>query len=350
MYVTAILRMYTMGQILRNWRVILATLFAIVLIAGASALARNIESPSVAQATAETALLQAIATKDSDNDGLPDWEEALYGTSPNIVDTFNLGMTDGDAVASGLIVPKAIADISITASSPDTTVSVDPSLPPVPAEGTLTAAFAQHFFTLYLAAKERSGGANLSPSEMQSVADEALRSLSAILVVAPDFKSAKDITVAGTGADALEAFAVSAEVVSLKNTANATKSEILYLKDALENNDTSALMHIASIAKAYRDSAAGFAVLPVPEELAADVLVLVNSMMRVSEIASDFARVNADPLAAILALQQYLPATQALGNAFIGIGNVYKTAGVVLPSDTPGASFVNLISDITPKP
>ncbi len=111
--------MNTMGQILPNWRITLAVLFSIVLIGGSFLLAHSVESPQVAQASTETALLQAIATKDSSGDGLPDWEKSLYGIPLNAstTDYFNLGMTDGEAVAKGLIVPKAVADIPTTASA-----------------------------------------------------------------------------------------------------------------------------------------------------------------------------------------------------------------------------------------
>ena len=93
-------------------------LFSTVLVVGVYMFARSVESPSLAQASTEAALLQAIAAKDSDGDGLSDWEEQLYGTSPTTTDTFKLGMTDGEAVARGLVVPKAIADIPIATSSP----------------------------------------------------------------------------------------------------------------------------------------------------------------------------------------------------------------------------------------
>ncbi|KKW45324.1 MAG: hypothetical protein UY97_C0026G0007, partial [Parcubacteria group bacterium GW2011_GWB1_57_6] len=244
----------------------------------------------------------------------------------------------------GLIVPRAIADMSTLASSP--AVPGPNGLPPAPAEGTLTAAFAQNFFTLYLAAKQRKGGENLSESDMANVANEALSSLSSAITAAPDFKSAKDLTVSGSGAEALRAFAADAEAVLLKNTNNATTSELNYLKNAVENNDITALSHIASIAKGYRDSAAGLAMLPVPQELASVDLALINSLMRMSEIATDFTRVNDDPLAAMLALQQYPQAVLALGNAFVRIGTIYKDADVSLLASTPGASFVNLISDV----
>jgi len=329
-----------------NWQILAATLFSAVLIGGAYVFARGIESPSVAQASEESALLQAIATKDSDNDGLPDWEEALYGTDPRVTDTFKLGMTDGEAVAKGLIVPKAIADISVATSSPDGRVIVDPSLPPAPAEGTLTAAFAQNFFTLYLTARENNNGADLSENQMNDIANKALSSLSSSVAVAPDFKSSKDLVVAGSGPDALKAFAVSAEAVLRKNTANATTSELNYLKSALLNNDSTAFSHIASIAKGYRNSAVGLSVLSVPKELAADDLALINSMMRMSQITTDFTKVETDTLTTMLALQQYPQVVATIGATFINIGKIYAAAGISLPAGAPGASFVNLVSDL----
>jgi len=333
-----------MGQILQNWRVLVATLFAVVIIVGSFMLARTAPTP-LAQASAETALLQAIATKDSDNDDLPDWEEMLYGTDPNTTDTFELGMTDGAAVARGLVVPKAIADISV-ATTTDSSLVVDPSLPPAPAKGTLTASFAENFFTLYLAAKEARGDADLSEADMQTIASQALESLSSAIVAAPDYKVAKDMTVSGSGADALKAFAASAEAVLLKNTSTAAKSEIYYLQAAVEEGDASALAHITSIAKAYRDSAAGLAVLPAPRELAAAHLLLVNALMRTSQIADDFTRANADPLATMLALKQYPQAVLNLSDAFLQIGTIYRDAGITLPKNALGASFVNLIADV----
>ena len=333
----------------KDWRIIAATLFSTVLITGAYLLARGVGTPQVAQASTETALLQAIATKDSDSDGLPDWEEALYGTDPHNPDTFHLGMTDGEAVAKGLIVPKAIADVPVATSSPVTASSIDSSLPAAPADGTITATFAKNFFTLYLAAKQANGGADLSETQMNDVANQAMSTLSASITPAPDFKSAQELLVSGSGPDALKAFAVSAEAVLQKNTSTATTSEINYLKDAVENNDGTAFAHIASIAKSYRDSAAGLAVLPVPQELAADDLTLVNAMMRIGEITADFTRASSDPPAAILALQQYPQAVLTLSSAFTHIGSVYGAADISLPAGAPGASFVNLMNNLEKK-
>lgn len=330
-----------------NWRVPVTTLFALALVVGAYFLTRGVTSPPAVQASTESALLKAIATKDTDGDGLPDWQEALYGTSPTIVDTLKLGMTDGEAVARGLIVPLAIADVP--SAPPSSAAAGKDGLPSAPGEGTLTAAFAKVFFTLFVKAREVSGDGELSESVMQQIADEALNSLGAAANTAPAFKSAKDITVKGTGPDALKDFAARAEAVLMRRTSNATKSELLYLGDAIERNDAAAVPFISSIANAYRESAVGLAILHVPAELAGEHLALVNAMMRMSQVTAEFARVHDDPLATMLALKQYPSAVLDLGNAFIRIGAVYRTAGISLPADAPGAAFVNLIQNAADK-
>ncbi len=335
------------GEFFKHWQISAAVLFSVVLVGSAYFLARGIETPPKAQASEETALLKAIASKDSDNDGLPDWEEALYGTDPHNPDTFKLGMTDGEAVARGLIVPKAIADVAVATSS-SKGIIVDPSLPPAPAEGTLTATFAQTFFTLFIAAKQAAGGADLSESQMNDVATKSLNSIAATATITPDYKSAKDLSISNSSTlkeFAFKEFAVNAEAILMNNTADATTTALKYLKSFLEENDTTAIPHILSIAKAYRDTAIGFAALPVPKELETDDLLLMNSMMRLGEIISDLARANDDPLVAILALKQYPNVVYSMGAAFMNIGKIYAANGIVLPAGTPGASFVSFAAD-----
>ncbi len=334
------------GGISANWRVLTATLFSVVIIAGAYYLAKDVESPSSAEASTETALLKAIASRDTDGDGLPDWEESLYGTDSRKIDSFSLGMSDGEAVARGLVVPKAIADISIGTSSPRTdALYAEYSLPAPPAEGTLTAAFTESFLTRYLAEKQKKGRA-LSGAEIQDVAGQALQALAEAIAVAPDFKAAGDIDVLDTSVGTLKEFAARAEAVMRKNTTEATKNETDYLQDALENDDTEALAHIASIAKAYRDAAVGLAVLPVPRALATDDLRLINALMRLGQIAADFNKVFDDPLATMLALEQYPQAVASLGTAVANIGQIYAAAGITLLKGEPGAAFVNIAAEV----
>lgn len=336
---------------LRNWRILGALTFSVLLMAGAYVLAKGVLTAPHASASEESELLKQIASRDTDGDALPDWEEGLYGTDPQVTDSNNLGMTDGEAVSRGLIVPKALVNAPAPAPATGVDVSdIDPSLPPAPAEGTLTATFTQYFFNLYLAAKQAKGGAELSADEMQSIADEALAALSTALVTAPDFKSKGDLKIAGSGAAALIDFAARAEAVLMANTSTASTSEVNYLKSAVTQNDPLAFFQLDSIAKTYRTMAIGLAALEVPLELADTHLALVNSMMRISEIINDFGRVNTDPVAAMFALQQYPKAVVDMGTAFLNIRTAYINAGVVLPKDAPGALFVGVIDTVPSGP
>lgn len=332
---------------MKHWQISLSVLFSVVLVTGSYLFTQNVIAPRVAEASAETELLQALATKDSDADGLPNWQESLYGTDPDVADTFKLGMTDGAAVSQGLIVPKAITDVRTPESSSGE--SSGDGLPPPPAEGTLTAQFAETFFVNFLAAREANGGADLSEAQMNDVANQTVAALTSSIKPAADFKSMKDLNITGSGAEAMLAFAASAEAVLLKNTNTATTSDINYLRSAIIDGNKSAYEHIASIAKSYRASAAGLAVLPIPKELAEDVLLLINTLMRMSQLDTDFTQAEADPLVAILALQQYQTVATVLGRAFVNIGNVYATAGIAIPTGAPGALFVNMIADVERK-
>ncbi|MCR4333639.1 MAG: hypothetical protein NUV60_01260 [Patescibacteria group bacterium] len=337
-----------MGQILGNWRVIFATFFAMVLVVGSFMLAHNIESPSLAQASAESALLQAIATKDSDDDGLPDWEEALYGTDSHITDTFKLGMTDGEAVAKGLVIPKAIADISIGTSTPSANSEVDYKAAGIkaPTEGTLTDAFAKTFFTLYVAAKQANGGRDLTSDQTSALASQTMDQLSRDFAPAADFKTVADLNVSGSGPDALHSFAILAETVMKKNASDARMSDLEYFQAAVQQDDASARTHLASLSKSYRDTAVGISILSVPQELADVDLSIINALVRLSKIYGDFARVNTDPLSAMLALQQYRQTELEAEQAFATLAHIYAANGIVLPAGEPGALFVNVIANI----
>lgn len=330
-----------MAYSLRNWRTLAALLFAVVVVCGAYVAARTGGRPRVAEASTETALLEQIASKDSDGDGLPDWEEALYGTDPHKIDTRGLGMTDGEAVAKGLIVPQATADIPQATSSPSGSAASDYGLT-APAEGSLTDTFAKNFFTLYLNAKQANNGAALTEQQTSDLANQAMAELTASVAPAPDFKSMHDLTVSGSGPDALRAFAASAENVLAAQQNHESKSELLYLQDAL-NGDASALTHIKIIANSYTGAARGISVLPVPTELASADLALINAMERVGEISGNFLSAETDPITTMLALEQYPQAVLDMANAFISINEIYLSANVVLAPGTPGAAFVNVI-------
>jgi hypothetical protein len=324
---------------------IAAGLFAVAAISGAYVLATGAAAPNVAQASGETALLGQIATKDSTGDGLPDWEKALYGIplTATTTDYFNLGMTDGEAVAKGLIVPIAATPgapapaTSVTAT--DTAASFGLT---APSPGSLTNVFAQNFFALYTSA-EQSNSDSLSDDQINDLATEALTELQGSVTPAPDFMTAREVKVSGTGGAAMRAYAANAEAVFAAHSVQLPESELQYLQDYL-NGNTTTLASISQIATAYTAIATGLAALSVPQEAASTHLALVNALARIGETSTDFSNVDTDPLAAMLALQLYPQDVTDLNTAFQAVAQEFANEGLTFAAGTPGASFVNVTS------
>jgi len=72
----------------------------VAVISSAFVLTRTQPLTDRAVASPSAALKSEILEKDSDGDGLLDWEESLWGTDPFLVDTDGDGILDGEFVAS----------------------------------------------------------------------------------------------------------------------------------------------------------------------------------------------------------------------------------------------------------
>jgi hypothetical protein len=341
-----------MGGFLQQWRIPIAVLFSLCLVGASYVLARAVSSPPSAEASPETALLQTVAQMDSDKDGLPDWEETLYGTDPQVADTRNLGMADGDAVRSGLIVPKAISDIEIAAATIPTNSKIDYEAEdlPIPTPGTLTDSFAKQFLNRYVTAKAKNNGNDLTVTQINALADAMIAELTNAVSRAADYRNRWGMNVSGAGPDAIRSYAAAAEAVTKHNPSGAQKSDTQYFSDVIERRDVSAAGQLQALSKSYRNIAVGLAALATPEELVTPSLGIVNGVMRLSTIYGDIARASDDPFTALLALEQYYATQRAVTRSFKELASVYAAENVVLQKGTPGAEYVNLMKNIESSP
>jgi hypothetical protein len=335
--------------IYREWRTLGAAALAAAMIAGAFLLARAAERPARAQAESDTALLAQIASRDSTGDGLPDWEKPLYGIplDATTTDYFHLGMTDGEAAAQGLIVPRApTLSAPAATTTPDTAAELAAAgISGVPGQGSLTDAFAKNFFGLYLSAAQQAGG-SLTSDQINQLAEGALDQLSSSIAPAPDFKTAAELTTSGAGPAALARYAASAEAIVARYDPRLPKSQLDYLEDYLSTGDPDDLASLATIAAFYQNAASALAALPAPEELAATHLALVNALARTGEEIGDFSRTDRDPLAAMIALGSHGATVRALAEAFTALKSAYAAEGAVPAPGAPGASFVGLMDAV----
>lgn len=289
----------------------------------------------LARANAESThdLLVTYAAKDSDNDGLPDWEEALYGTNPANPHSVNPSLTDGDAVAQGLVAPKFA---SATTTPVDTS-----SIPGVDAApSTLTDQFARQLFSQYLSER---GGTQPTPEDIATFVEQGVANLEQTQSV-PDAYRQADIRASGSGPDALLSYAAAAEQAFAAHAVQLPESEVDYFGDAVQKNDTAKLQQVRQIGAAYTATAKAYAAVAVPSEAAVPHLALANALARLGEDITDMSTLESDPLRAYLGLAKYQNDEPKLTKALATLYAVYASEEVVVPDGTTGSSFYHALS------
>lgn len=320
----------------RSRTIALSLVVAVVLVVGAFYFSGHTLSFSTAvNAESTQELLKAYSTKDSDGDGLPDWEETLYGTDPNNARSVRASITDSQAVAQGLVTPQyAAAPAPTSAGSPKTLDVPGASAAP----GSVTDQFSQLFFSTYM---NQRGATPPTADETQSFVQNAVAQLEASRVRAAAYTTS-DTNVKGQGVSSLKAYASGMDKAFADNAVHLPFDELTYFSDAVEKNDSTALSHVQEIGTAYTKTASEAVKVPVPEEAAAAHLAVVNAMAQLGNTIDDMASVNQDPIRAMLGLQSYPADAEQFATALQAMNAVFVADGVTLTETDPGHAFFEL--------
>ena len=283
---------------------------------------------TVDAATAET-LLKAYAVKDADSDGLPDWQEALYGTDPANPESVQKGIKDGEAVAQGLVKPKF-------ESAPATPTSAESIPGTLPSDDSVTAQFSQEFLKAYIDA----GGQTMSASEQQVLLSRLMQSFTtrAEKVVTSPYTALSIHT--DTNVSVL-AYAGAVEAIIVANDSPKGSPLPLDLMDAYINNgDAAAGVQLGALAKRYELISKALLALRVPPSVSTSHLLLLqsfDSLARATRLAASFEK---DPVAVLGALSIYQPASTGVVEAFTQLATTILSSGE--PSKgVPGFIIVN---------
>lgn len=324
-----------MALSLRTTRIVVAALIALVMVGGSYALSGPIPfigSTRVADASVAAELLRSYAAKDSDTDGLPDWQEALYGTDPQNPESVKAGVTDGDAVAQGLVEPK------VSVRTDDT--SVDPvSVPGVSAgPATLTDQFARELFKQYLSTR---GETAPTTDDIVSFVEVGVQNLNNSHASPDTFMVADIVSNGATGPQAMRTYAIAAENVLLQNTVTTDDTALMYFSQAM-NGDKTAYKRLEAVGDAYRITAKRLMAMPVPKEAVPAHLAIANALVHMSEISEDMATVNEDPLRALMGIGLYDPYAQNLAAGFLQLNNVFVAENVTFTAGQAGYEFYSI--------
>lgn len=313
----------------------LRILGALVIAAAVMTLAYALSGPSIfssklAGAESTEELLREFSSRDTDADGLPDWQEALYGTDPDNAHSFSQELTDGEAANQGLIEPKFRTDLSGLAG--------ELSVPGVDAaDGTVTATFARDLFTNYMNSRT---GTPPSAEEVNAFMQEALTDLASKQRSVKAY-SLGNVRVSGSGTEALRAYAVAAERAFGANTVDTDKNELYYFTDAVQKGDADAMNKVRAIGRAYKNIAAALIQVQVPHDAQTAHLNVANSLAYLSVVVENMASVDADPLRGMLGMTEYKSAADSMVRSYAELDAAFKNSGLTIGEGEPGYYFVN---------
>ncbi len=332
-----------MASFSRKTGIIGALVIAGVLIVGSVLITNNgfaFLNPNTANAESTQALLKAYAAKDSDSDGLPDWEEALYGLDPNNAHSFSPNVTDGEAVAQGLVKPKFVTQADSTTTATSTT-----DLPPgiTAAPGSITEQFSQTLFSDYMT-QSAQGGSIMSDTDIDAFAQQEMQTFAQNHTNQSTYDISSVHISSESGVPALTTYAAAAQAAFAANTTPTTESGIDYFSDYVEKNDASALTKVAAIGAADTNIGHAMIAMSVPSEAQYAHLEIANALINLGVDFTNMGTMNSDPLRAYLGLSNYQSDAGALTKGFIDMNRIFQADSVTIPQGNSGHEFLNSCS------
>jgi hypothetical protein len=307
-----------------------ASFVSLLMIVGAFVLSGGpLPSTPFAEALSTEEVLQEYATKDSDSDGLPDWQESLYGTDPNNARSFDESMTDGQAVNEGKIKPRFEGD---EPGEPEVLLETLPGT--LPDANSLTDKFSREFFERLARA---STDGPLTAEQKESLVNSLLVEFST--------DAARILTSTYSRGDIKSSAAVSVDVyvgqlekVLLSGNIPSNGSTIVDAMQALlESNDEQARAELNLVSGEFSKIKDGLLAMSVPPEFVSDHLLLVKVYDTLSRSTKVIAQYEKDPMALLGALKLYLPASK---DYLTALDSIINRASLTYTPGTEDAGYL----------
>ena len=275
----------------KKFIIILSSVFGVILLVfivgsliGLKEKAVNLPTESEITVSQET--LSVLISKDSDGDGVPDWEEALWGTDPNKKDT------NGDGIPDNIEIENKKKALRESGSYPEQTQEENLNE---------TERFSREFFTTFAALKQ---SGNLSPEAMINLSTSLISTLekSKDALV---FFTARDIRIENAPDYTQSDYASAVMAMASKFSDKKLGYELEILAEGITNENKAAMDELAQIAENYNEFALVLKSLPVPQTLSRDHLVLINSALGISQTLKNLSQTLSNPLVVMSSLSQY---------------------------------------------
>ncbi|GEM_PF-1533430 len=295
------------------------------------------DKSNTASTTAEEQAVADVFDRDSDQDGLPDWQESLYGSDMHNPDTDGDGTLDGEEVRLQRDPTKANTAKAGQPANDKLATIQDPHFA---TSSTDITGIKKEFFAKFL------------QGESQSVQQQAFRDLVKqkldTKALTPTNQLVDLNITSDNSATALRTYGNAFGVLINKYTAHKERTEAEILDVALKSKKQSDFNELQLPAIAYRNFAADLRALKTPSGLAKSHLLIINGYdgMALGILAMQSLPTN--PIQGSGGYQAYTTHRIDVTAGYIQVVKKFRDEGIIFTKDEPGAPFTIQSASSTP--
>ncbi|PJE73808.1 MAG: hypothetical protein COV02_00560 [Candidatus Terrybacteria bacterium CG10_big_fil_rev_8_21_14_0_10_41_10] len=261
-----------------------------------------------------------ILTKDTDGDGLADWEETLWKTDPNNPDTDGDGMSDGDEVLAGRNPTVAGPNDELSGNLPvNKTNGADVN---EWISDSKTQISARKMMLNYLALKTAKG--TLTEDDKNELVNMFMGDIESAGENIEDAYDSSDINFTKSETSAvIKAYAdeIKKTILDEKNIIQENEMQVferMIEKKKNDENISAEVLSLTNTANVYKRIMEQFLKIKnVPKSLSGEHLDMINAFNNLSIAVSDMAKIAEDSVSALIGFNVFKTETSRLYNAGI---------------------------------
>ncbi|MDD4989187.1 MAG: hypothetical protein PHV42_02050 [Candidatus Pacebacteria bacterium] len=277
--------------------------------------------------------------KDSDNDGLKDWEEKLWKTDLNNPDTDGDGTPDGEEVKEGR--DPTIPNTAPTGTTPNDTITKAVAIKKIIENSgdenlNATDKLSRAFLAEYLGTKPSSG--------VMSDADKSalIGTLAANSITQSTYKhhDSTELKILEDGSQAaIKNYGNILGKIIITNTRAKLENETSILQSALTSGDKTILSGLDPIIARYRTIIEQGMKISIPPTATVLHLNFINALTDLAESINNMKVVFEDPLTTLNSLSAYSRAEIELEQSIRDLNDYFQKNGVVFSKNEYGYTF-----------
>ena len=332
---------------IRNKRIIVALILVLAL-AGGGFWIFSKTSEKNARPEGKISVENDVSAKeapDSDDDGLKDWEEELWGTDPANQDTDGDGATDSEEINANRDPKKAGPDDAL-AQKIKSEVEEKIAAAEISGESaSLTEKIAEDVFAAYTEKRSQGLGAEGLTGEIPNFIADNLANAE----VLEDKFSSKDVKISKTSdAAAIKSYINSIAKLSREAGAKIKENELITLTNSINKSNSSdnfeKFAEFEKISLAYKDIVSKMLLLETPADYAAIHVSHLNSFNNLAEINLIFSQFMGDPASGLLAVNQYIKETERITSSLSAMGRRLDKDNISFGLEEEGFALISLIT------